>query len=225
MDISAGVLRFLRQITGRNVHSHWTFSRVLRKLAVILRNIHLFILILGLSEVRTHKHSHGHINNDNDDKPSTLNMCTQSLQLKVGLIKKSLMGVHAHYRNICHLQQYLCNAKHLVWAKCVHKSQQQQKAATHSLRFENVSAACITCTAECTVVQRGLKFKCTWSKHSVCTAPQMCVCIVKLNNLCVCLCVNTVPLVLRSVIFVVSFDHTCREAWKWYRLPVITTWP
>ena len=83
----------------------------------------------------------------------------------------------------------------------MHKSQQQQKAATHSLRFENVSAACITCTAECTVVQRGLKFKCTWSKHSVCTAPQMCVCIVKLNNLCVCLCVNTVPLVLRSVIF------------------------
>ena len=83
----------------------------------------------------------------------------------------------------------------------MHKSQQQQKAATHSLRFKNVSAACITCTTECTVVQRGLKFKCTWSKHSVCTAPQMCVCIVKLNNLCVCLCVNTEPLVLRSVIF------------------------
>ena len=34
-------------------------------------------------------------------------------------------------------------------------SQQQQKAATHSLRFENVCATCITCTAECTVVQKG----------------------------------------------------------------------
>ena len=33
----------------------------------------------------------------------------------------------------------------------------------------------------------------------------MCVCIVKLNNLCVCLCVNTVPLVLSSVIFIVCF--------------------
>ena len=29
-------------------------------------------------------------------KTSTLNMCTQSVQLKVGLINK--MGVHAHYK-------------------------------------------------------------------------------------------------------------------------------
>ena len=28
-------------------------------------------------------------------KTSTLNMCTQSVQLKVGLIKKSPMGLHA----------------------------------------------------------------------------------------------------------------------------------
>ena len=35
-------------------------------------------------------------------KTSTLNMCTQSVQLKIGLINKSPMGVHAHYRNICH---------------------------------------------------------------------------------------------------------------------------
>ena len=38
-------------------------------------------------------------------KTSTLNMCAQcaqSVQLKVGLINKSLMEVHAHYRNICH---------------------------------------------------------------------------------------------------------------------------
>ena len=42
-----------------------------------------------------------------------------------------------------------------------------KNAATHSnlLRFKNISAACITCTTECTVVKRGLKFKCTWSKH------------------------------------------------------------
>ena len=45
---------------------------------------------------------------------STLKMCTQSVQLKVGLINNSLIGVHAHYRNICHFQQYLCTAKHLV---------------------------------------------------------------------------------------------------------------
>ena len=45
---------------------------------------------------------------------STLNMCTQSVQLKVGLINKSPMGVHAHYKNICHLQQHMCTAKHLV---------------------------------------------------------------------------------------------------------------
>ena len=38
-------------------------------------------------------------------KTSTLNMCTKTVQL---------MGVHAHYRNICHLQQYLCTAKQLV---------------------------------------------------------------------------------------------------------------
>ena len=44
----------------------------------------------------------------------TVNMCTKRLQLKVGLINKALMGVHAHYRNICHLQQYLCTAKQLV---------------------------------------------------------------------------------------------------------------
>ena len=37
-------------------------------------------------------------------KPSTLNKCTQSVQLKVGLINKSPMGVHAHNRNVCHLQ-------------------------------------------------------------------------------------------------------------------------
>ena len=42
-------------------------------------------------------------------KTSTLNMCTKRLQLKVGLINKSLMGVH-----ICHLQQYLCTAKQLL---------------------------------------------------------------------------------------------------------------
>ena len=29
----------------------------------------------------------------------------ESVQLKVGLINKSPMGVHALYRNICHLQQ------------------------------------------------------------------------------------------------------------------------
>ena len=46
-------------------------------------------------------------------------MCTKRVQLKVGLINKSLMGVHAHYRNICHLQQFLCTAKHSVLAKCV----------------------------------------------------------------------------------------------------------
>ena len=55
---------------------------------------------------------------------STLNLCTQNVQLKVGLINKSLMGVHALYRNTCHLQQY-STAKHLVWAKCVHKYQQK----------------------------------------------------------------------------------------------------
>ena len=38
----------------------------------------------------------------------TVNMFTKRVQLKVGLINKSLMGVHTHYRNICHLQQYLC---------------------------------------------------------------------------------------------------------------------
>ena len=37
-------------------------------------------------------------------KTSTLNICTQNVQLKVGMINKSPMGVHAHYRNICHLQ-------------------------------------------------------------------------------------------------------------------------
>ena len=33
-----------------------------------LRNVHFFIWILGLSEVRTHSDSHDNINNDNDDK-------------------------------------------------------------------------------------------------------------------------------------------------------------
>ena len=33
-------------------------------------------------------------------------MCTQTVQLKVGLINKCPMGVHALYRNICHIQQY-----------------------------------------------------------------------------------------------------------------------
>ena len=47
-------------------------------------------------------------------KTSTLNMCTQSVQQKVELINKSPMGVDAYYRNICHLQQYLCIAKPLV---------------------------------------------------------------------------------------------------------------
>ena len=41
---------------------------MLSKLAVILRNVHSCIWILGLSDVCTHKHSHDHINNDNDDK-------------------------------------------------------------------------------------------------------------------------------------------------------------
>ncbi len=51
---------------------------------------------------------------DNMFTLKTVNMCTKRVQLKVGLINKSLMGVHAHYRNICHLQQYLCTAKHSV---------------------------------------------------------------------------------------------------------------
>ena len=54
-------------------------------------------------------------------------MCTQSVQLKVGLINKSLMGVHALYysTNVQNLKmmnlitmikvaQYLYTAKHLV---------------------------------------------------------------------------------------------------------------
>ena len=56
------------------------------------------------------------------------------VQLKVGLINKSPMGVHALYRNICHLQQY-STAKHLVWAKCVHKSQQKR---CNSLKFAQI---------------------------------------------------------------------------------------
>ena len=32
-------------------------------------------------------------------------MCTQSVQLNIGLRKKSLMGVLAHYSNICQLQE------------------------------------------------------------------------------------------------------------------------
>ena len=36
-------------------------------------------------------------------KTSTLNKCTQCVQLKVWLINKSPMGVYTHYRNICHL--------------------------------------------------------------------------------------------------------------------------
>ena len=40
--------------------------------------------------------------------PSTLNMCTQSVQLKVGPINKSSMGVHAHYRKFAIFKQYLC---------------------------------------------------------------------------------------------------------------------
>ena len=47
-------------------------------------------------------------------KTSALNRSTKRVQLKVGLINKSLMGVHAPYRNICHLQQYLCTAKQVV---------------------------------------------------------------------------------------------------------------
>ena len=61
-------------------------------------------------------------------------MCTESVQLKVGLINKSLMGVHALYRNICHLQQY-STAKHLVRANCVHKSQQKR---CNSLKFAQI---------------------------------------------------------------------------------------
>ena len=91
---------------------------------------------------------------------------------------------------------------HTTMCVCIVKLNNVCNAVTHSnlLIFKNVSAACITCTTECTVVQRGLKFKCTWSKQSVCTVTQMCVCIVKLNNLCACFYVNSVPLVLRSVI-------------------------
>ena len=65
---------------------------------------------------------------------STLNMCTLSVQLKVGLINRSPMGVHALYRNICHIQQY-STAKHLVWAKCVQKSQQKR---CNSFKFPQI---------------------------------------------------------------------------------------
>ena len=43
----------------------------------------------------------------------TVNMCTKRVQLKIGLINKSLMGVHAHYRNICQLHLYLFTNKQL----------------------------------------------------------------------------------------------------------------
>ena len=88
-----------------------------------------------------------------------------------------------------------------IWSEQSVCTSLNKNTATNSnlLRFKNVSATCITYTTECTVVQMELVFK--WSKHSVCTAPQMCVCIFNLNNLCECLCVNIVPLVLRSVIF------------------------
>ena len=47
----------------------------------------------------------------------------------------------------------------------------------------------------------------------------MCVCIVKLNNLCVFLFVNTVPLVLRSIIFFIGIfiyvsDIECMQNFK-----------
>ena len=68
-------------------------------------------------------------------KTSTLNMCTQSVQLKVVLINKSPMEVQAHYKNTCHLQQYLCTANHLVRAKCVHESHQKP---CNSLKFAQI---------------------------------------------------------------------------------------
>ena len=46
-------------------------------------------------------------------------MCTQSVQLNVGLRNKSPMGVLAHYTNICKLQQYQYTAKYLGSAKYV----------------------------------------------------------------------------------------------------------
>ena len=70
-------------------------------------------------------------------KTSPLNMCTQSVQLKVALVIKSPMGVHTHYRNICYLQQYLCIAKRLVWAKCVHKSQQKRGNSLNFAQIQN----------------------------------------------------------------------------------------
>ena len=62
---------------------------------------------------------------------STLNM---RVQLKFGLINKCQMGLHALYRNICHLQQYN-TAIHLVWTKCVHESQQKH---CYSLKFAQI---------------------------------------------------------------------------------------
>ena len=90
---------------------------------------------------------------------STLNMCTESVQLKVGLINKSPMGVHALYGNSTVLPN--------IWSEQSVCKSLNKNALTHSnlLRFKNVSAACIMCTTECTVVQRGLKFKYTWSKQ------------------------------------------------------------
>ena len=71
---------------------------------------------LSNEETRDIKKDFDDIDNKFDDARAAnwgLNMCTQSVLLKVGLINKSLMGVHALYRNICHIQQY-STAKHLV---------------------------------------------------------------------------------------------------------------
>ena len=56
-----------------------------------------------------------------------------------------------------------------IWSDQSGCTSLNKNTATHSnlLRFKNVSATCIMCTTECIDVQRGLKFKCTWSKQSV----------------------------------------------------------
>ena len=61
-------------------------------------------------------------------------MCTQSVQLNIGLRKKSLMGVLAHYTNICQLQQYQYTAKHLY----AHKSKKRCNLAKSETAVEVV---------------------------------------------------------------------------------------
>ena len=81
-------------------------------------------------------------------------MCTQSVQLKVGLINKCPMGVHALYRNICHIQQY-STAKHLVWPKCVHKSQQKTLQLTRICSDSRMLVPLVLCALLSVLLYKG----------------------------------------------------------------------